>query len=221
MKAIKRLSPNFRVVIHLLLLLGSTSGALAQEDWKQIREKEGIMVFTRSNPDIDFKEFRSSMIVDGTLDQFLSVLYDIEGLSSWGYNVKRASLVSRESDTLQVYYAEAKAPFPYKNRDGVYLNRFKWNSSERKLQVEIEMPEDLIPEKDNLVRMEGYGSWKVNDIGGGKLEITFQMQIDPGGSIPAWMANMFAGDTPYQTLLGLREAMQEMKYQGKSYDFIR
>ena len=83
------------------------------------------------------------------------------------------------------------------------------------------MPQDLVPEEENLVRMEGYGSWKVSDMGEGKLEITFQMQIDPGGSIPAWMANMFAGDTPYQTLTGLREAMQEEKYQGKSYNFIR
>ena len=105
------------------MLLGFVSGIQAQEDWKQIREKEGITVFTRSNPDMDFKEFRSSMIVDGTLDQFLSVLYDIEGLSSWGYNVKRASLVSRESDTLQVYYAEAKAPFPYK-KSGRCLSQY-------------------------------------------------------------------------------------------------
>ena len=57
--------------------------------------------------------------------------------------MKRASLVSRESDTLQVYYAEAKAPFPYKNRDGVYLNIFRWDPDERILRVEIEMPEEM------------------------------------------------------------------------------
>lgn len=215
-------------VVFIIVLLSMNFGAHSQEkdvnsrqEWKQIRQKEGITVFTRSNPGMNFKEFKSSVIVKGTLDQFLSVLYDIEGLSSWGYNVKSASLISREADTVQVYYTEAKAPFPYKNRDGVYLNNFKWNAKERTLIVEIKMPEDLIPEKDNLVRMEGYGSWVVRDLDDGKLEITFQMQMDPGGNIPAWMANMFAGDTPYHTLQGLREAMGEEKYQGKSYDFIR
>ena len=170
---------------------------------------------------MSFKEFKSSMVIEGTLEQFLSVLYDVEALPSWGHNVKKASLVSRQADTIQVYYAEAQAPFPYKNRDGVYLNRFIWNLGERTLLVEIEMPGDLIPVKDNLVRMKGYGSWTVEQLNGGKLEITFQMQMDPGGNIPAWLANMFAGDTPYHTLLGLREAMKKKEYQGKSYDFIR
>lgn len=228
MNTTKGLPITNRFVVFMIVLLSTNFGAYSQEEdvngrqeWKQIREKEGITVFTRSNPGMDFKEFRSNMIFKGTLDQFLSVLYDVEGLTSWGYNVKKAALVSREADTVQVYYAEAKAPFPYKNRDGVYLNRFRWNSTERKLVVEIEMPEGLIPEKDNLVRMEGYGSWVVREMKEEKLEITFQMQMDPGGNIPAWMANMFAGDTPYHTLLGLREAMQKKKYQGKTYDFIR
>lgn len=209
------------LLLLCVLFLGIISGLQGQEDWKQIRDKEGIVVFTRSNPNMDFKEFRSSMTVEATLDQFLSVLYDIDGLSSWGYNVKSASLVRRDSDTVQVYYSVAKAPFPYKNRDGVYLNRIKWASSERELSVDIEMPEDVIPKKDNLVRMKGYGSWIARDLRDGKLEITFQMQMDPGGSIPAWMANMFAGDTPYETLSGLRKAMKDKKYQGKTYDFIR
>ncbi len=220
-KAEKYILLKKRLVLPLIVLLLNLSVTNAQEDWKQIREKQGITVFTRSNPNMDFKEFRSKMIINGTLEQFLSVLYDVDGLSSWGYNVKKAHLVSSEGDTIQVYYAEAKAPFPYKNRDGVYLNRFRWNSKERELFVEIEMPDGLIPEKENLVRMEGYGSWVVRELDRGKLEITFQMQMDPGGSIPAWMANMFAGDTPYHTLLGLREAMQEEKHQRKSYEFIR
>ena len=208
-------------VLPFIILFLTVSGLHAQDGWKQIREKQGITVFTRSNPNMDFKEFKSNMTVNGTVEQFLSVLYDVDGLSSWGYNVKKAHAVSSEGDTIQVYYAEAKAPFPYKNRDGVYLNRFKWEPRDRELMVEIEMPEGLVPEKENLVRMEGYGSWIVRELNDGKLEITFQMQMDPGGNIPAWMANMFAGDTPYHTLLGLRKAMQEEKYQGKSYEFIR
>ena len=221
MKTVKFFLLKNCLVLCFATLLLIPFGLNAQEDWKQIREKQGITVFTRSNQNMDFKEFRSNMKINGTLEQFLSVLYDVDGLPSWGYNVKKAHPVSSEGDTIQVYYAEAKAPFPYKNRDGVYLNRFKWDSSEKELVVEIDMPEGLIPEKENLVRMEGYGSWIVRELNDGQLEINFQMQMDPGGNIPAWMANMFAGDTPYHTLLGLRKAMQEEKHQGKSYEFIR
>ena len=210
-----------RIFLLGSLLFGILNGTYAQEDWKQIRDKEGITVFTRSNQNMDFKEFRSVMLVDGTVDQFLSVLYDVDGLESWGYNVKSASLIRRESDSIQIYYAVAKAPFPYKNRDGVYLNRFSWDRGAKKLSVDIELVDDLVPTKDNLVRMEGYGLWEVIEMANGKLQVIFQMQMDPGGSIPAWMANMFAGDSPYYTLYGLREAMGDKKYQGKTYSFIR
>ena len=53
-----------------------------------------------------------------------------------------------------------------------------------------------------------------------KLNIHFQMQIDPGGSIKAWMANMFVTDSPFYTMTGLRSAMKEEKYQGKTYEFL-
>ncbi len=221
MRFVKHILAKKSLELPFIMLFLTVSVLQAQDSWKQIREKQGITVFTRSNPNMDFKEFRSNMTVNGTVEQFLSVLYDVDGLSSWGYNVKKAHPVSSDGDTIQVYYAEAKAPFPYKNRDGVYLNRLRWNSKERELFVEIDMPDDLIPEKENLVRMEGYGSWIVRELNDEKLEIIFQMQMDPGGNIPAWMANMFAGDTPYHTLRGLREAMQEEKHQGKTYEFIR
>lgn len=206
----------------MTLILLVTSGMTAQQEkWKMIREKEGIEVFTRTNENSAFKEFRSKMVVKGNVNEFLAVLYDVEGLIAWGYKVKEASLLRRDSESAQLYYAVAKAPFPYKNRDGVYLNRFIWDSPSRTLTVEIEMPESELAEKEDLVRMKGYGFWKVIERPGDRLEIHFQMQMDPGGNIPAWLSNMFSGDTPYFTMLGMKKAMKKKKYQGKQYSLIR
>ena len=47
------------------------------------------------------------------------------------------------------------------------------------------------------------------------------MQVDPGGSVKAWIANMFTSDSPYETLKGFREVISDAKYQNKTYDFIR
>jgi hypothetical protein len=69
--------------------------------------------------------------------------------------------------------------------------------------------------------MKGYGFWKVLELPENRLEIHFQMQMDPGGNIPAWLSNMFSGDTPYFTLLELRKAMSDKKYQGKEHALIK
>jgi hypothetical protein len=189
--------------------------------WKKIKEKDGIEVFNRKNENSDFKEFTSTMVIGGTVDQFLAVLYDVEALPSWGYKVKEADLIRRGSDSLQVYYAVANAPFPYKNRDGVYLNRFLWDPAAKTLLVEIELLEGELAVKEDLVRMKGYGFWKVVVLPSGRLEVQFQMQMDPGGNIPAWLSNMFSGDTPYFTMQGLRKAMKQEKYQDKQYSLTR
>ena len=204
-------------ICFFLLFLSQLRG---QEQWDLVKEDEGIKVFTRTNEVMSFKEFRASVIVKGEVNQFVSVLYDVKGLATWGHNITEARLLERPSDTIQIYYAVAKAPWPYKNRDGIYKNNFSWDAVHRTLTVEISLLEDSRELSDKFVRMDGYGYWKVKEISANEIQIDFQMQIDPGGSIKAWMANMFVTDSPFYTMKGIQDAMRLKQYQGKSYQFL-
>lgn len=192
----------------------------AQEDWKLGKDSDGIKVFTKRVETSDFKAFKAEMIIDQNIHNFLNLLYDIDGLNNWGYKTKDAELLERKGDSVQIYYAVAKAPFPYKNRDGVYLNRFNWNSNTKTLKVDIELLQDYLKEKEDLVRMTGSGFWQAEVLAPNKLKITFEMQVDPGGEIAAWLANMFADDSPFYTLKELRKAIKSKKYTIKTYSLI-
>ena len=203
-----------------LLFILMFQNVLAQEDWEMVKEEDGIKVYTKPVSTSDFKAFKATMTIDESIQSFLSVLYDIEGLTSWGYKLEDASLLKKSGDSLQIYYAEAKVPFPYKNRDGVYANTFKWDANAKILHVEIKLLDKYIAEKEGLVRLTGKGYWKAKVLTSGKLEIVFEMEVDPGGGIPAWMANMFADDSPYYTMLELQKVVKNKKYQNKTYSFI-
>ena len=210
--------------IHILIfsmLFCLYGPCLAQQQWELIKNKEGIEVYTRTNNVMSFKEFRGKMIINSRVSDFMSVLYDVEGLVSWGYNLTIARLLERRADSVQIYYAVAKSPWPYKDRDGVYLNKFSWDEQTKTLLVDIELLEEPIEAEGNFVRIGGYGSWKVKELSSEEIEIVFQMQIDPRGSIKAWMANMFASDTPFYTLKGLKEALKMEKYKGKTYPLLQ
>ena len=212
------MSNNVRNIFFLALFLNVVCGSEAQENWSEVKNKEGIKVFTRTNSVMSFKEFKATMIIDGKVNDVLSVLFDIEGLSTWGHNISKSELIERSGDSLQIYYAVAKAPWPYKDRDGIYSNKMSWDKQLKTLLVEIDLLEkDMYSNKD-FVRMDGYGFWKVKERLSGKIEIDFQMQINPGGSIKAWVANMFVSDSPFYTMQKLREALKNEKYQGKTYD---
>ena len=213
------MSNNFRKLFLLVLLLNVLCASKAQENWVEVKNKEGIQVFTRTNTVMSFKEFKATMIIDGKVNDVLSVLYDVEGLTAWGYNVTKSELIERSGDSLQVYYAVAKAPWPYKDRDGIYSNKMIWDKQLKTLLVEIDILEKDIKSDNDFVRLDGYGFWKIKEMLSGKIEIDFQMQINPGGSIKAWMANMFVSDSPFYTMQGMREALKNEKYQGKTYEF--
>lgn len=209
---------SYMIPLCLLLLLHFQ--LMGQEQWKLVKEKEGIQVYTRTNTVSSFKEFKAMMQIEGEVNQFLAILYDVERLSDWGYNIKESKLIDRPDNMIQTYYAVAKAPWPYKDRDGIYLNQISWNKESKVLLVDIEMLEHELEINDDYVRMNGHGYWQITAISDGKLEVIFQMQVDPGGAIKAWMANMFVTDAPFKTMLGLRNTIQKKKYQGKTYDFL-
>ena len=210
-------SKHFLSFCFLLLLQFQVFG---QEPWQLIKDKEGIQVFTRVNTVSSFKEFKATMRIEAGVNEFLAVLYDVEGLTDWAYNIKESKLLDRPDDMSQTYYAVAKAPWPYKDRDGIYLNQISWDNEAKLLLVDIEMLEQDVEVNDDYVRLDGYGYWQVKEVSASEVEVVFQMQVDPGGSIKAWMANMFVSDSPYYTMLGLRGILQKKKYHGKSYDFL-
>ena len=193
---------------------------LGQSPWELIKDKNGIQVFTRSNTVSSFKEFKAIMQIEGKVSHFLNVLYDVDGLPDWAYSVRESKLLKRENNFNQVYYAVAKAPWPYKDRDGIYENIISWDKEKGVLLVKIEMLEEGLESNPDYVRMDGYGYWQVEKLSDDKVKVVFQMQVDPGGSIKAWMANMFVSDSPYQTLFGLRKVLKKEKYRAKNYDFL-
>ena len=138
----------------------------------------------------------------------------------WGHNIKEANILERSGDTLQVYYSVANAPFPYKDRDGIYLNRFRWQKETKTLRVDIEILEDYLALNKKYVRVKGYGYWELQVLSKNKILLTFSMQIDPGGSIPSWLANMFVDDTPFNTLLNLKELLESGNYEKQTFSFI-
>ena len=203
-----------------LLFILMFQNVLAQEDWELEKDESGIKVYTKPVSTSNFKAFKSTMTIDESVQAFLSVLYDTDGITTWGYKLKDASLLKRSGDSLQIYYAEVKVPFPYGNRDGVYLNTFKWDTKTKTLHVEIKLLDNYMATKEGLVRITGKGYWKAQVLSSGKLEITFEMQVDPGGGIPAWMANIFADDSPYYTMLELKKVIKNKKHQNKTFNFI-
>jgi len=208
------------LIVLISFLVFQNSCMFSQDEWDLIRDTAGIKVYSKEVEGYHFKSFKAITTINGSVHDFVFTLTDIPNFPKWGHQIKSAKIVEKTGDTLQIYYSIAKAPFPYKDRDGIYLNRFKWDSETKTLIIEIEVLNDYLDPNEKYIRVKGYGYWKLLVVSENKMEVTFSMQLDPGGSIPSWLANMFIDGAPFHTLLNIKNRIEASKENNFRFDFI-
>ncbi len=208
-----------RAFIILTLSVLTFSIVSAQPNWKLKKVKDGITIYTSKVDGFHHDSFKATMTVEASVNEFTALLKDIDSFPSWGYNTKYTNLLETSGDTLQIYYNESTAPFPFSNRDGIYRNIFRWDTTSTMLIVDVKMLDDYMDKKKGVVRVSGDGEWQIRILDN-KIDITFIMNIDPGGSIPSWLSNMFNDEGPYYSMDKLRGIIESDTYQGIRFDFI-
>src|SRR5690606_39498819 len=112
---------------------------------------------------------------------------------------------------------------PLANREAVLRADVREVRSQDEQRVEVLLsnaPDRLPPNEDYIRFPEMQGIFGARDLGNDTVEITYQLVLDPGGYIPAWLANILLRDAPYFTLDRLRRIVKRPEYQGHYYDYI-
>jgi hypothetical protein len=52
------------------------------------------------------------------------------------------------------------------------------------------------------------GSWKINK-GVNVLKVTYTLRIDPGGLVPAWLANLAMAEGPFVSFQKLKKQLEK------------
>jgi hypothetical protein len=190
----------FLIAIMLLLLPLS---AFPQEDWNLVREKAGIKVYTKTGSDSEYKAFKAEMQVRCRIENIVEVIKNMNSINNWVVNCKGVKLLKNEDED-QYYYIETSLPWPFDNRDMVYHFQYIEIDSNQVKVIVTGTPEFIQP-RNGIVRMvKANGYWLLTSIDNYMTAITYQMHVEPGGSIPAWLANPFIENVPYSTFHELR-----------------
>jgi len=204
--------------VSISSLLSQTPQPIA---WKLKKFQNGISIYTQDAENSKFKELKSVTTIKTSLSSIVAVLNDWAAYPEWVYKCEKSSTLKKISDREVIHYQNIVAPWPVDNRDFVVNVKLEQNAKTKVITIHSASIPDYIPKILNHVRIKEFkASWTLVPLQNGSVEVTYQLLVNPGGDIPAWLVNMAVIDGPFETCSNLKERVLMEKYQKKIVSYI-
>jgi len=183
-------------------------GVAHAEDWKVAKNEDGIKVSLSEVPGSDYKAYQGVTLIKAPLAKIKAIQEDAVGACSWIYECKTQKLLKHEGDKSWTY-TQFNTPWPVTSRDSILVVTSS-DGPDGTLTRELKGDPTYMPEEKGFVRVAQVdGFWKLVPKGDNLTEVTYQVHTEPGGSVPAMVANKFVVDAPFNTLKALKERAEK------------
>jgi hypothetical protein len=205
------------------LMIAGSQLIIAQEgSWTLKKNESGIAIYTRTSENSAFKELKSVVKLKTSLASIIALLYDWDSYPQWVYRCGKSSTLKQISVTEVVHYQTVVAPWPVDSRDFIVVVRLKQDPATKIVSITSTCKPDYIPKVPGFVRITEFkASWTLIPQTDGSVEVIYQLLVDPGGYVPAWLVNLAVVDGPFETTLNMKNRVMLDKYQKTPIPYIK
>lgn len=177
-------------------------------------KNDWMKIYTCPVPSSDFLSFVCIATIDAPQSAVLSLLYDIEAATEWVWKTREMRLLKELSeDEGRIVYQLVSAPWPVSDREIISRSQGYIDPETSEVFIKLECMADFLPLDSRYVRVpQVEGAWNIMPLSENQCRVVFRLHIEPGGEIPSWLANIAVIDTPYHTMINLREMVKREKY---------
>lgn len=180
------------------------------QDWEIRKDKDGIKVYIKVNPRSPFDLLKAECEVAVNADELLQLIFDVNKHKLWVYNTEQSVLIKRNSAFDILYYGETYAPWPVSNRDLIIHLIAVKDSLTGIYTINGRSEPHLKPEVAGKIRVpRSEAIWTLVPLSNNKTRVSYTLDIDPGGSIPAWLVNYASVEGPYLSFKALMSILQK------------
>jgi len=204
---------DMRLSITCLILLSifPVSGQ-EQAGWKLKREKDGITIYVREQAGSLLKEYKAKAVISHPIHHVFGFLSDLKRHPEWVFRCTGLTIIENQGGQHIKYHTTYDIPWPLKDRDLTVIAVFTHHEGGKKIES---MSEDMLldyPLEEGVIRMPGYREWVLlEEIDSMNTLFIAEGYADPGGSVPAWLVNMFLVDGIYDSVVKVREILNSNK----------
>jgi hypothetical protein len=166
-------------------------------------------VYSQGCSKSNIKKLKADFSAKTTVAKLAATLLNLSGYSQWVYSTKTTTLVKQLAPNELLYYTEKHMPWPMSNRDAVIQLKVEQPDSAGVLIARMTAVPGNVPTKKDVVRIPHLKTyWRAIPQPNNTLLITYEAEIDPGGSIPNWILNMFSTKGPLETFKKMRVVLE-------------
>jgi hypothetical protein len=146
---------------------------------------------------------------------------DVKNSEDWLYHTSSNYIIKQVSPSELYYYSMVEVPWPVSNRDFIAHIKVSQDAATKVITVDAPCIPDMVPRKAGVVRVaDSKGKWVLTPVGKDKVKVLYTLHADPGGSIPAWLSNMFATKGPTESFQKLKLQLQKHAYKNVKVPYI-
>ncbi len=205
------------VIRFLMLAFCLLPVSVLASDWKQVRtasERTDVSTWVRPIEGNPLNAFRGQTEAPYPMLTAIAVLADVENFPEWVFQCHSARLMPEVADDLAYIYI--KGIWPVSDRDGVARTTITQDPLTLTTEIRSVAARGLVDEVPGTVRIpELDNRFVFEQLPDGWTRITFETRVDPGGMIPAWLANFVATRAPLTTLQKMQARMALSRYHLK------
>jgi hypothetical protein len=179
-----------------------------QSNWSLLREKDGIKISSRPAAASQFNDIRVEVDLPGNMNQLKAILLDVNHYKDWSYATKKSVLIKQIATGKLIYYSEIEVPWPATNRYFYANFDLKEDSGGHSIHVIAANLPDYLPFQKDLMKVTfTKGTWNISMNSKKSIHVDYLLELNPGGSLPAWVLNLFSTKGPMETFGNLKRKM--------------
>jgi len=210
-----------KILLSAFVFLLGQSFVFGQNAWRLNTGKDGIKVYSSDFAGSKVKAIRVESEMNASASQLVALIMDVNSSADWIYHTKTSTLIKQVSPSELYYYSEIDMPWPASNRDFVAHLIVSQNPVTKVVQIDGPAVAGMVPEKKGVVRIDhSVGKWIITPIDANHIKVEYTLHTEPGGSLPAWIVNMFAAEGPMQVFKEIKVQLQKPAYHDAILSYI-
>ncbi|MBM3112225.1 lipid-binding protein [Pseudomonas sp. P66] len=186
-----------------LLLIILFAGIAQAEAWHLAKDEDGIQVYLDEVPGSKYQRFRGVTLIKASVRTLGDLQENLRVACKWLYGCASMRLLEVEGDSTWVYLT-TELPWPASPRDMVIRVQTE-RRDDGSLLRHLSAVTGKVERQPQLIRVSQLkGLWTLVPKGEQLTEVTYQLEAEPAGDIPSWLANQFVIDAPMVSLRTLR-----------------